>query len=197
VRITRPFYLGVTQVAQEQYQRVMGNNPSKFQGDPKRPVEQVSWDDAVEFCRRLSELEHGGKRYQLPTEAQWEYACRAGSITRYWFGDDGSQLGDYAWYEANSESKTHPVGQKRSNAWGLCEYGNVWEWCQDWYDKNYYAKSPTDDPTGPPDGSQRVLRGGSWFDPARICRSAFRRNFEPGNRHGTIGFRVSLVVADE
>jgi formylglycine-generating enzyme required for sulfatase activity/serine/threonine protein kinase len=195
VRMTKPFYLGVTQVTQEEYQRVMGNNPSKFQGGPNRPVEQVSWDDAVEFCWRLSELENGGKRYQLPTEAQWEYGCRAGSITRYWFGDDGSQLGDYAWYEANSESKTHPVGEKRSNTWGLCEYGNVWEWCQDWYDKDYYVTSPTDDPAGQVvGGSSRVRRGGSWRDPAWHVRSAYRIAGKPWDRRDDVGFRISLIL---
>ena len=155
VRITKPYWLGVTEVTQEEYQRVMGSNPSKFQGDPKRPVEQVSWDDAVEFCRRLSELpgeKAAKRRYQLPTEAQWEHACRAGNPGPWSFSPPSGQLpaaleekllGEYGWFNANAGGQTHPVGQKRANVFGLYDmYGNVWEWCQDWYDKDYYAKSP-------------------------------------------------------
>ena len=200
VRITKPYWLGATDVTQEEYQRVMGSNPSKFQGDPKRPVEQVSWDDAVEFCRRLSELpgEKAAKRqYGLPTEAQWEYACRAGTTTRWYSGDNEAGLSDVAWFNANAGGQTHPVGQKRANAWGLYDmHGNVWEWCQDWYDKEYYAKSPMDDPDGPPGGVLRVLRGHSISDPAWTLRSAFR-NFEAtGYRCDSVGFRVSLVPVD-
>jgi formylglycine-generating enzyme required for sulfatase activity len=162
VRITKPFYLGKYLVTQEQWEAVMGNNPSHFKG-PKNPVEQVSWDDCQQFLRQAQrEVGVRGGKFQLPTEAQWEYACRAGSTTRYCFGDDESGLGEYAWYDKNSGNKTHPVGEKKPNAWGLYDmHGNVWEWCQDWYDGGYYANSPTDDPTGP--GSNRVLRGGSWF----------------------------------
>ena len=136
---------------------------------------------------------------QLPTEAQWEYACRAGSKTRYCFGDDASKLGDYAWYDANSGNTTHPVGEKKPNAWGLYDmHGNVWEWCQDWYDAGYYAKSPTNDPTGAATGLYRVIRGGCWIYPARYCRSAARINlFEPGFRASYLGLRVSLVPADK
>ena len=201
VRITKPYWLGATDVTQEEYQRVMGSNPSKFQGDPKRPVEQVSWDDAVEFCRRLSELpgeKAAKRRYGLPTEAQWEYACRAGTTTRWYSGDDEARLGDVAWFNRNAGGQTHPVGQKRANAWGLYDmHGNVWEWCQDWYDEDYYAKSPTDDPAGPPGGSYRVVRGGGWDYPAWYCRSAYRNNFGPGYRYYGLGFRVSQVLADK
>ena len=145
VRISKPFYLGVTEVTQEQYERVMGENPSRFKGDPQRPVEKVSWEDAVAFCRKLSEKE--GRTYRLPTEAEWEYACRAGSQTKWSFGDDDSALKEYAWYLDNADSTTHPVAQKKPNAWGLYDmHGNVWEWCQDWYG---------DVPTRQRDGSSR------------------------------------------
>jgi formylglycine-generating enzyme required for sulfatase activity len=206
VRITKPYGLGATEVTQEQYQRVMGANPSEFQGDLKRPVEKVSWEDAVEFCWRLSEFpeEKGAKRrYRLPTEAQWEYACRAGnpapssfSPQRGPFSADWGErsLAENAWFNANSGWQTHPVGQKRANAWGLYDmYGNVWQWCEDRFGWDYYAKSPVDDPTGPPAGEERVGRGGSWFHPASRCRSAFREHPRPGERYHDWGFRICLV----
>jgi formylglycine-generating enzyme required for sulfatase activity len=209
-RITKPYWLGVTAVTQEEYQRVLGSNPSKFQGDPKRPVEQVSWDDAVEFCRRLSELpaeKAAKRRYVLPMEAQWEYACRAGSTGRWCFSPQRNPsprvveekiVGDYGWSNANTDVPNHPVAQKRANVWGLYDvYGNVWEWCADWYDRDFYAKSPIDDPMGPPGGSFRVLRGGGWRYPAGICRSACRDRFEPGSRDGHLGLRACLVLADK
>ena len=178
VRITKPYWLGTTHVTQEEYQRVMGSNPSKFQGDPKRPVEQVTWNDAVEFCRRLSEFSRekaAERHYALPTEAQWEHACRAGTTTRWYAGDIEAGLGDVAWFNNNAGGQTHPVGQKRANAWGLYDmHGNVWEWCQDWYDGGYYAKSPADDPVGSPGGPRRVLRGGAWIHAAWLGRSAVR-----------------------
>ena len=201
VRITKPYWLGATDVTQGEYQRVMGSNPSKFQGDPKRPVEQVSWDDAVEFCRKLSELpgeKAAKRRYGLPTEAQWEYACRAGTTTRWYSGDDEAGLVDVAWFDKNAGGQTHPVGQKKPNAWGLYDmHGNVWEWCQDWYDREYYAKSPTDDPAGPSGGSDRVLRGGSWNVHAGGCRSANRIKGGPGLRNDNLGLRVSLVAGGQ
>ena len=201
VRITKPYWLGATHVTQEEYQRVMGSNPSKFQGDPQRPVEQVSWDDAVEFCQRLSALpgeKAAKRRYALPTEAQWEHACRAGTTTRWHAGDNEAGLGDVAWFNTNAGGQTHPVGQKHANAWGLYDmHGNVWEWCQDWYDKEYYAKSPMDDPAGPPGGSYRVFRGGSWLHPAWHCRSALRFRHLPSTRYNDLGFRASQVLADK
>ncbi len=198
VRITKPFYMGKYLVTQEQWEAVTGDNPSHFKG-PKNPVEQVSWDDCQQFLGKLNAKPAAGAgKFQLPTEAQWEYACRAGSKTRYCFGDGESKLGDYAWYAANSGSKTHPVGEKNPNAWGLYDmHGNVWEWCQDWWKDGYYAKSPMDDPTGPTEGSGRVFRGGSWHDRARDCQSARRYRHWPVNRGNHMGLRVSLVPADK
>ena len=191
VSITKPFYLGVTEVTQEQYQKVMGSNPSKFKG-PQNPVEQVNWSDAVEFCRKLSAMpaeKTAGHVYRLPTEAEWEYACRSGTTTAYGFGDDASRLGDYGWFRSNSDSGTHPVGEKKPNAWGLYDmHGNVWEWCQDWY--GAYPSGSATDPTGATSGSFRVFRGGSWYFIARICRSAYRDRDTPGYRIYFLGFRV-------
>jgi formylglycine-generating enzyme required for sulfatase activity len=197
VRITKPFYLGKHLVTQKQWETVMGSNPSYFKG-PKNPVENVSWDDCQEFLKKLNAKSGpGGGKFQLPTEAQWEYACRAGSTTRYCFGDKESGLGDYAWYGENSGGKTHPVGEKKPNAWGLYDmHGNVWEWCQDWYDGGYYAKSPTDDPTGPTTGAYRVNRGGLWFIDAKSCRSASRVILRAGRRFFNLGLRVSQVPAE-
>ena len=197
VRITKPFYLGKYSVTQEQWQTLMGSNPSHFKG-PKNPVENVNWDDCQQFLGKLNaQVGSGAGKFQLPSEAQWEYACRAGSKTKYCFGDDDSKLGDYAWYDANSDRKTHPVGEKKPNAWGLYDmHGNVWEWCQDWWKDGYYKESPVDDPTGPTGGSIRVARGGGWDDPAGYCRSALRGNLEPGLRNGNLGLRVSRVPAE-
>ena len=197
VRITKPFYLGKYQVTQEQWKAVMGNNPPHlfFKG-PKNPVEEVSWDDCQQFLGKLNAKTgtQSGK-FVLPTEAQWEYACRAGSKTRYCFGDDKSGLGEYAWYGWNSDGKTHPVGKKKPNAWGLYDmHGNVLEWCQDWYEEGYYAKSPTDDPRGATTGSNRVYRGGWW---SGICGLAKRGSDDPGGSSNFVGLRVSLVPADK
>ena len=206
VRITKPFWLGVTEVTQEQYQAVMDSNPSGFKGDLKRPVEQVTGDQAVEFCRRLSEFpkEKAARRqYRLPTEAQWEYACRAGSTGRWSVSDpahplsraaEEKLLSEYAWVGC---AETHPVGQKRANAWGLYDmHGNVMEWCQDWYHPDYYANSPTDDPTGPAEGTFRPCRGGSML-PARYSRSAFRWCHPTTLSRPDVGFRVSAVFPDK
>jgi len=144
VQITKGFYMGQYEVTQAQYESVMGSNPSYFKGE-NNPVEEVSWEEAVAFCKKLSSREN--KTYRLPTEAEWEYACRAGSTTKYCFGDSESQLGDYAWNDKNSNFSTHPVGQKQQNNWGLYDmHGNVYEWCQDWYGENYYSGSPAIDP---------------------------------------------------
>ena len=179
VRIAKPYWLSVTHVTQEEYQGVMGSNPSNFQGDPKRPAEMVSWNDAVEFCRRLSDLpsERATKRrYGLPSEAQWEYACRAGTTTRWYFGDNAGGLVDIAWFKKNSGGKTHPVGQKSPNAWGLYDmHGNVRQWCQDWYYGEFYDPSPADDPTGATGPSFHAYRGGGWDAGSGLCRSAAQR----------------------
>lgn len=190
VRITRPFYLGTYQVTQSQWEAVMGDNPSRFTGDANRPVENISWDDTQAFLQRLSEKEQGSL-YRLPTEAEWEYAARAGAKTAYCFGDDPEQLHEYAWYDKNAEGTTHPVGQLKPNAWGLYDmHGNVWEWVNDWFDETYYQESPTDDPQGPADGQVRVWRGGAfWYDQG-FARCASRSWILPHHRHDFRGFRV-------
>ncbi|MBN1847182.1 MAG: SUMF1/EgtB/PvdO family nonheme iron enzyme, partial [Deltaproteobacteria bacterium] len=162
VTLTKGFYMQTTEVTQGQWKDVMGNNPSYFKncGDDC-PLESISWNDAQEFINRLNRKE-GAQKYRLPTEAEWEYACRAGSTTRFYFGDSESDLGEYAWYDGNSGGKTHPLAQKRPNAWGLYDmHGNVWEWCEDWYGETIHPGSVTD-PIGASGGSYRVLRGGSW-----------------------------------
>ena len=201
VTISKDYYLGVTEVTQGQYEKVMGTNPSYFQKRVIRksdssmyPVEQVSWEDAVEFCKRLSDLPEekaAGRVYRLPTEAEWEYACRAGSKTAYSFGEGSKSLGDYAWFDGNSNNQTHPVGEKKANAWGLYDmHGNVWEWCSDWYGD--YPKGAVSDPVGPREGSVRVFRGGGWYNGAADCRSAVRFWNGPSSRNDYGGFRVAL-----
>jgi formylglycine-generating enzyme required for sulfatase activity len=190
VTISKPFYLQTTEVTQGQWQTVMGNNPSFFNQCGKDcPVEKVSWNDAQEFIAKLNQIEKT-KKYRLPTEAEWEYACRAGSTSIFYFGDDGGELGKYAWYEGNSLWKTHPVGRLKPNAWGLYDmYGNVYEWCQDW--KDVYPAEPVTDPKGPSSGEHRVLRGGSYVDKARTSRSALRGYKNPDFRIDHLGFRVA------
>lgn len=200
VRITKAFYLGMTEVTQAQYKRVMGANPSNFNGDATRPVEKVSWNDAVLFCEKLGEVsgEQEVRAYRLPTAAEWEYACRAGTTTRWYGTDDEAALREQAWFTANSGGTTHPVGQKLPNAWGLYDmHGNVWEWCNDWYDNTYYANSPPEDPAGPTSGLSRVLRGGGWYSIARSCRSADRIWGAPDARDIEIGFRLAFSLVDQ
>lgn len=186
----KPFHMGKYQVTQAQWKAVMGKNPSNFKGD-NLPVDRVSWDDAKEFCKKLSEMT--GKEYRLPSEAEWEYAARAGSKGDYCFGDDENLLGEYAWYGKNSDGKTHPVGQKQPNAWGLYDlHGNVWEWCEDiWHDN--YNGAPTDGTAWLGPGSDRVKRGGSWCNVAVDCRSALRGNNSPGGRGHVLGFRLVRI----
>ncbi|NLF30989.1 MAG: formylglycine-generating enzyme family protein [Planctomycetes bacterium] len=198
VTISQPFDMGVCEVTQRQYQAVMGTNPSYCMSSGlDAPVETVSWNNAVAFCQTLSQ--RTGRTVMLPTEAQWEYACRAGSTTRFYYGDDPGYtlLRNYAWYgdydgSGNSGYETHVVGQTTPNAWGLYDmHGNVWEWCNDWYGS--YASANVVDPQGPASGSYRVLRGGGWGSGARYCRSANRGNTYPANANYSLGFRV--VVA--
>jgi formylglycine-generating enzyme required for sulfatase activity len=196
VRITKRFWMQTTKVTQAQWEALMGSNPSHFKGNPNLPVEQVSWDDCQEFLKKLNEVcknQLGKLRADLPTEAEWEYACRAGSTGRWSFGEDETKLGDYAWYSENSGNRMHPVGQKKPNAWGLYDmHGNVWEWCKDWYGE--YEKEAVINPQGPANGQARLLRGGSWDDVPLLLRSAYRFRVVPRFRVriGGIGGRVVL-----
>jgi formylglycine-generating enzyme required for sulfatase activity len=190
VTLTRPFYLGKFEVMQEQYQQVTGTNPSDFNGQ-NLPVENVSCGEAQEFCTKASEKT--GHSIRLPTEAEWEHACRAGSRTAYYTGDTEADLDRAAWYPKNSGKTTHPVGKKVPNAWGLYDmHGNVWEWVQDFYEP-YKADAATN-PGGPPQGQYGVLRGGSWFVHHLLCRSAFRFSYFPDHRGDFFGFRVAVDV---
>ncbi len=199
VRITQPYYLGIHEVTQKQYEAVMSAKPSRA-NQPLHPVDTVRWTDAAEFCDKLTALpdeQAAGRVYRLPTEAEWEYACRAGSTTSFTFGDQPDTLGDYAWFLGNSSDATHPVGEKLPNAWGLLDmHGNVREWCADWYDANYYANSPAEDPRGPATGTDRVTRGGNWFSPAPTCRSADRDGRLPSVRNSGLGLRVAASIAN-
>ena len=229
VRITRAFYLGMYEVTQEEYQRVVGGNPSEFSASGKSkdkvagqdthrlPVEGVSWTDAEDFCLRLTVLAEEkavGRKYRLPSEAQWEFACRAGSPGRWCSGGasaihgsaeetnrEESSLLEYGWFYENADGRTHAVGLKLANGWGLYDmHGNVAEWCQDWQDPAYYANSPTDDPSGPPQGSgipHRVYRGGSFQNLARQSRSAYRDACSSWTRQNRLGLRVCLALPDK
>jgi formylglycine-generating enzyme required for sulfatase activity len=197
VTITKSFYMGKYEVTQGQWKVVMGDNPSGFNncGD-NCPVEKVSWDDAKEFITKLCDTRGFFSKliskcnYRLPTEAEWEYAARAGTTTKYYEND----LNSIAWYDKNSGDKTHPVGQKKANKFGLYDMtGNVWEWVEDRYDYNYNTSASVSDPQGPASGSYRVIRGGSWHYGARYCRSSFRHDYAPGFRFSDGGFRVVLL----
>ena len=185
VRISRDFWIGKYEVTQEEWQAVMGTNPSRFMGCARCPVERVSWGDTQEFIKKLNERESpAGHRYRLPTEAEWEYAARAGTTEAHY-----GELDSVAWYCDNSDKRTHPVGQKLANAWGLHDMlGNVWEWMDDWYSR--YTGSEMTDPRGPATGTRRVVRGGSRHVYADRVRFAIRCSFLPGIRRGTIGFRL-------
>jgi formylglycine-generating enzyme required for sulfatase activity len=196
IKFPQAFYLQTTLVTQGHWQKVMGRNPSRFeQCGEDCPVENVSWEDAKRFIEKLNQLENT-QAYRLPTEAEWEYACRAGSKTKFFFGDDSKMLDEFAWYDSNSKRKTHPVGKKKPNAWGLYDmYGNVWEWVEDdWHGS--YDGAPNDGSAwvDKPRGSLRVLRGGSWGLNSQDCRSAARRSYCPVYRDSIIGFRLSTSV---
>ncbi|MFN5320842.1 MAG: formylglycine-generating enzyme family protein [Planctomycetota bacterium] len=200
VTLTRDYYLGMTEVTQAQYQKVMGENPSFFKGgkikgdSSNHPVDNVSWDDVLAFCNGLSRLpeeKKAGRVYRLPTEAEWEYACRAGSKTAYSFADERNSPENYLWLFDNSDAQTHPVAEKKPNAWGLYDmHGNLYEWCSDWFGD--YPKGAVSDPTGPQEGKDRVFRGGSWINVAADCRSADRGGSIPSSRKHYFGFRVAL-----
>jgi formylglycine-generating enzyme required for sulfatase activity len=219
VELTRPFYLGVFPVTQGQWQRVMGTNPSYFcaTGGGREavkgldtgdfPVEQVSWEDAQAFLANLAarpEEKEKGWGYRMPSEAEWEYACRGGASSSAPFCCGESLSSAQANFngahpcggaeEGPTLGRTCPVGSYRPNAWGLFDlHGNVFEWCKDWYAEDYYGKSPAQDPTGPPDGSDRVLRGGSWLNRGQLCRAARRYGNAPAFRYDNLGFRVAAV----
>ncbi len=193
VKFTQPFYLGVTEVTQTQYERVMESNPSRYKG-AEHPVEWVSWEKAVEFCRKLSALpaeQAAGHQYRLPTEAEWEYACRAGTTTAYGFGEATAALSEYGWFDDNSASSTHPVGGKKPNVWGLYDmHGNVWEMCQDWREDYPSGSVVTDPPTAKTSGLYLGTRGGGGLDVAGNCRSAMRHWGTQVSRDPFCGFRV-------
>jgi formylglycine-generating enzyme required for sulfatase activity len=191
-------------VTQDQFQKLMQDNPSRWKGG-KNPVEQVRWSDAVRFCNKRSEAEglqpcydlttwkcnFDANGYRLPTEAEYEYACRAGTTTRYLCGDSPGKLGDFAWFEKNSGGHPRPVGQKEPNAWGLYDIsGNLWEWCNDFYQVDYYGGSPRQDPRGPETGKTKVVRGGCWRAPAENLRAGFRYNENPGYADVCFGYDI-------
>jgi len=182
------FYLGKYEVTQDQYQEITGSNPSFFKGG-NLPVERVSWDDAQSYLRQLNS--RSNQNYRLPTEAEWEYAARNGGKDEIYAG--GNNVNAVGWYGGNSKGKTHPVGQKRANELGLYDMtGNVWEWCQDWFGRDYYGKSPRNNPQGPASGTDRANRGGGWFIDARLARVTVRNWFKPDdNRSFALGFRLA------
>jgi formylglycine-generating enzyme required for sulfatase activity len=203
VRISRAFYMGKYEVTQEQWQKVMGTNPSYFEG-ATLPVQDVSWDDCQEFLAKLNALGNARRPFRLPTEAEWEWACRAGTKMRFCFGGDDARLGEYAWYKANSGGRVHPVGEKQPNAWGLHDcHGNVSEWCSDWYGaypaNTWSSKFRwTPDPQGTPSGLGRMVRGGSWINAPKVCLSAGRWTcvFSDGTsgRMFNLGFRIAIAA---
>ena len=189
IKISKGLFMGKYVVTQTQWSEMMNNNPSEFK-DNRRPVERVSWHDVYVFIQKLNTKEKTDK-YRLPTEAEWEYAARAGSESSYTFGSDTKILNQYAWYRNNSGGETHPVGQLNANAWGLYDmHGNVHEWCQDWFDRKYYSKSPSNAPLGPSTGLAKTLRGGDWGSEDWYCRCASRSLSSPDRRSNRLGFRL-------
>jgi formylglycine-generating enzyme required for sulfatase activity len=197
VTLTKDFYLGKYEVTQEQWEALMGSNPSDFKLK-NGPVDHANWEDCQEYIKKLNaKVVNKVGTFRLPTEAEWEYACRAESKTRYSFGNADGDLGEHAWYNKNSDGKTHEVGTRKPNGFGLHDmHGNVWEWCSNWHDQ--YPSEAVSDPTGPSTGSYRVLRGGSWSDNSRLCRSASRYRNAPSWRFSYLGlgFRLALVPSE-
>jgi len=202
--VVSPFYIDKYPVTQAEYQRVTGENPSRWKAS-MNPVEQVRWSDAVRYCNARSrseglqpcynlkiwECNFDANGYRLPTEAEWEYACRAGTKTTYFFGNSPSKLKNYAWFKENSGGKPQPVGKKRPNPWGLYDmYGNVWEWCNDFYKVDYYQEGPQENPKGPKTGDNKVVRGGAWKFSAESCRSGYRYNEDPGYVDVCFGYDI-------
>jgi formylglycine-generating enzyme required for sulfatase activity len=186
VTITKGFWLGKYEVTQEQWEKVMGKNSSYFRG-VNFPIEHVTWDEIQSFITKLND-----KKYRLPTEAEWEYACRAGSTTKYYFGEDDKKLEKHCWFGDDNESgTTHPVGYKNPNRWGLYDvYGNVWEVCQDYFGFEYYTQSPEENPKGPAEGKSRIIRGGCWSCSDKTCNSTYRNFTSPNLPLNVIGFRL-------
>ncbi|HNR34916.1 MAG TPA: formylglycine-generating enzyme family protein [Candidatus Hydrogenedentes bacterium] len=192
VKISKGFWLSRYEITQDLWQGIMGKNPSRFTGDPRLPVENVSWKEVVSFIGELNRR-YPDKIFRLPTEAEWEYACRAGSEREYGFGDNAAQLPDFAWFKENAEGKTHVVGRKNPNAWGLYDmHGNVAEWVSDRYGEYPYEGGTVTDPMGPETGSNRVYRGGSWYHDAPQCRAAARQRDGMDKRDSVIGFRLVM-----
>lgn len=198
VTLTRDFWLASREVTQGEYAALLGKNPSHFAGKPEAPVEKVSHADALAYCEALTRRERDAGRlpdgyaYRLPTEAEWEYACRAGTTNLFHFGDSAESAGDYAWTWENSEAATHPVAQKKPNPWGLYDmHGNVWEWCQDWFEN--YPPGDLTDPIGPAQGKTKVFRGGGWNNEARFARCSTRFTMAPASGIHFVGFRVALA----
>jgi formylglycine-generating enzyme required for sulfatase activity len=206
-----PFDIDACEVTQAEFEKVTGGNPSRWKNE-RNPVEQIRWADAARYCGARSRLEGlrpaydektwacdfaaGG--YRLPTEAEWEYACRAGAQTEFCSGNSPGGLAEHAWFKDNGGRGPHPVAEKKPNAWGLFDmHGNVWEWCNDFYDEASYKSGPDRDPAGPPSGKSRALRGGCWNSRADLCRAAYRNEEDPGytdtcfgrDIHGFVGFR--------